>query len=137
MNMMTLNFSPCVQLWIKSVVISTSLVSNHMTPNVLLPILPSFQKSESRIPLIIHPSLLVWIRGYPCVIPSKVASKRLMSAISMRLWLWTLSSLMSQPILGHGGTTMLQLYCGCDSELTAVFPLKTEREMAGTLEDFI
>jgi hypothetical protein len=39
--------------------------------------------------------------------------------------------------MGHGGTTMLQLYCGCDSQLTAVFPMKTEREMAGTLEDFI
>jgi hypothetical protein len=23
-------------------------------------------------------------------------------------------------ILGHGGTTMLQLYCGCESQLTAV-----------------
>jgi hypothetical protein len=40
-------------------------------------------------------------------------------------------------IMGHGGTTMLQLYCGCDSQLTAVFPMKTEREMSGTLEDFI
>jgi hypothetical protein len=40
-------------------------------------------------------------------------------------------------IMGHGGTTMLQLYCGCDSQLTAVFPMKTEREMADTLEDFI
>jgi hypothetical protein len=32
---------------------------------------------------------------------------------------------------------MLQLYCGCDSQLTAVLPMKTEREMAGTLEDII
>jgi hypothetical protein len=40
-------------------------------------------------------------------------------------------------IMCHGGTTMLQLYCGCDSQLTAVFPMKTEREMTGTLEDFI
>jgi hypothetical protein len=40
-------------------------------------------------------------------------------------------------IMRHGGTTMLQLYCGCDSQLTAVFLLKTKREMAGSLEDFI
>jgi hypothetical protein len=40
-------------------------------------------------------------------------------------------------IMGHGGTTMLQIYCGCDSQLTAVFPMKTEREMARTLKDFI
>ena len=40
-------------------------------------------------------------------------------------------------IMGHGGTTMLQLYCGCDSQLTAVYPMKTETDMAGTLEDFI
>jgi hypothetical protein len=40
-------------------------------------------------------------------------------------------------IMGHGGTTMLQLYCGCNNQLTAVFPMKTEREMAGNLEDFI
>jgi hypothetical protein len=30
-------------------------------------------------------------------------------------------------IMGHGGITMLQLYCGCDSQLTAVFPMKTGR----------
>jgi hypothetical protein len=40
-------------------------------------------------------------------------------------------------IMGHGGTTMLQLYCGYESKLAAVFPMKTECEMAGTLEDFI
>ena len=40
-------------------------------------------------------------------------------------------------ILGHGGTTMLQLYCGCDSQLTAVYPMKSESEMSNTLEDFI
>ena len=40
-------------------------------------------------------------------------------------------------IMGHGGTTMLQLYCGCNSHLIAVFPMKTEHEMAHTLEDFI
>jgi hypothetical protein len=38
-------------------------------------------------------------------------------------------------IMRHGGTTLLQLYCGCESQLTAVFPMKTESEMAGTLED--
>jgi len=40
-------------------------------------------------------------------------------------------------IMGHGGSTMLQLYCGVDSLLTAVFPMRSETEMAGTLEDFI
>jgi Reverse transcriptase (RNA-dependent DNA polymerase) len=40
-------------------------------------------------------------------------------------------------ILGHGGTTMLQLYCGCTSLLTAGYPMKTGDEMAGTLQDFI
>jgi hypothetical protein len=29
-------------------------------------------------------------------------------------------------IMGHGETTMLQLYCGCESQLTTVFPMKTE-----------
>jgi hypothetical protein len=32
---------------------------------------------------------------------------------------------------------MLQLYCNCESQLTAVFPMKTESEMAVTLEAFI
>jgi hypothetical protein len=40
-------------------------------------------------------------------------------------------------IMGHGGTTMVQLFCGCSSLLTAVFPMKSESDMAGTLEDFI
>jgi hypothetical protein len=40
-------------------------------------------------------------------------------------------------ILGHGGSTMLQLYCGCTSHLIAVYPMKTDHEMANTLEDFI
>ena len=40
-------------------------------------------------------------------------------------------------IKGHGGTTMLQLFCGCDSQLTAVYPMKTESDMSGSLEDFI
>jgi hypothetical protein len=32
---------------------------------------------------------------------------------------------------------MLQLYCGCDNQLTVVFPLKNESNITGTLEDFI
>ena len=40
-------------------------------------------------------------------------------------------------IMGHGGSTMLQLYCGCTSHFTAVYPMKTDHEMAHTLEDFI
>ena len=40
-------------------------------------------------------------------------------------------------ILGHGGSTMVQLYCGCTSHITAVFPMKTDHEMASTFEDFI
>jgi hypothetical protein len=40
-------------------------------------------------------------------------------------------------IMGHGGTTMLQLYCGCDSQLTAVYSMKNASNMAGTLEEFI
>jgi hypothetical protein len=40
-------------------------------------------------------------------------------------------------ILGHGGSTMVQLYCGCTSHLMAIFPMKTDHEMAHTLEDFI
>jgi hypothetical protein len=32
-------------------------------------------------------------------------------------------------ILGHGGSTMLQLYCGCTSHLIAVYyPMKTDHE---------
>ena len=40
-------------------------------------------------------------------------------------------------ILGHGGATMLQLFCGCNTHLTAVFPMKTDHEMSSTFEDFI
>jgi hypothetical protein len=40
-------------------------------------------------------------------------------------------------ILGHGGATMLQLFCGCTTHLTAVFPMKTDHEMSNTFEDFI
>ena len=40
-------------------------------------------------------------------------------------------------ILGHGGAEMVQLYCGTTSLITAIFPMKTESEMPGTLLDFI
>lgn len=40
-------------------------------------------------------------------------------------------------IMGHGGTDKLQLYCGCTSLLTAVYPMRRESHMVGTLEDFI
>jgi hypothetical protein len=39
--------------------------------------------------------------------------------------------------MGHGGTTMLQLFCGVSGLLTTVFPMKTETDMTGTLEDSI
>jgi hypothetical protein len=29
-------------------------------------------------------------------------------------------------LLGHGGTTMVQLFCGCQSLITAVYPLQRE-----------
>ena len=40
-------------------------------------------------------------------------------------------------ILGHGGATMVQLYTGVKSLITAIFPMKTESEMPGTLLGFI
>jgi Reverse transcriptase (RNA-dependent DNA polymerase) len=40
-------------------------------------------------------------------------------------------------ILGHGGANMVQLYTGIKSLITAIFPMKTESEMPGTLLDFI
>jgi hypothetical protein len=40
-------------------------------------------------------------------------------------------------ILGHGYAEMVQLYCGTTSLITAVFPMKNESEMPGTLLDFI
>ena len=40
-------------------------------------------------------------------------------------------------ILGHGGSNMVQVYVGVQSLITAVFPMKTEGEMPGTLLDFI
>ena len=40
-------------------------------------------------------------------------------------------------ILGHGGATMVQLFCGVTSLLTAVYAMSSESQMPGTFEDFI
>jgi hypothetical protein len=40
-------------------------------------------------------------------------------------------------IMGHGGTTMLQPFYGCKGVLTAVYPIQSENNITGTLEDFI
>jgi hypothetical protein len=40
-------------------------------------------------------------------------------------------------IMGHGGTKMAQLFCGCSSLLTAVYPMRRENNIAGTLEDSV
>ena len=40
-------------------------------------------------------------------------------------------------IKSHGGTTMAQLYTGCTSNLSAIFPMKEEGQIPGTLEEFI
>jgi hypothetical protein len=40
-------------------------------------------------------------------------------------------------IMGHGGATMIQLYVGKTSQRTEGFPMQTESQMPGTLEDFI
>ena len=40
-------------------------------------------------------------------------------------------------IMGHGGTTMVQLFCGCTSLLTAVYSMSSETQISGALEDFI
>ena len=40
-------------------------------------------------------------------------------------------------IMGHGGATMVQLFSGVTSLLTAVFPMSSESQMPGTFEDFI
>jgi hypothetical protein len=37
----------------------------------------------------------------------------------------------------HSGSSMIQFYCGCTSQLTATFPIKKDSDMARTLEDFI
>ena len=40
-------------------------------------------------------------------------------------------------IMGHSGATMLQLYVGKTSQYTRGFPMQSESQMPGTLEDFI
>jgi hypothetical protein len=40
-------------------------------------------------------------------------------------------------VLGHGGATMVQVYCGKDSQLTRGYPMTSEHDMYHTLEDFI
>jgi hypothetical protein len=40
-------------------------------------------------------------------------------------------------IMVNGGTTMLHLCCGHDSQFTAVYFMNNESNMAGTLENFI
>jgi hypothetical protein len=110
-----------------------------MIPNILHQILPSFLKSKFSKPSIMPPNMFAWTYAYPCANIVKVASLLLMSVVSTKLWLWIPSSLISldDGIMGHGGTTMMQFYWGYESQVTAVFPMKTESEMAGTLEDFI
>ena len=39
--------------------------------------------------------------------------------------------------MGHGGTKMVQLFFGCSSLITAVYPMRHENNIADTLEDFI
>jgi hypothetical protein len=38
--------------------------------------------------------------------------------------------------MGHGGTKVLQLFCGYKSLLTGVYPMRSDNNCAGTLEDF-
>jgi hypothetical protein len=40
-------------------------------------------------------------------------------------------------VLGHGGATMVLVYCGKDSRLTRGYPMTSEHDMYHTLEDFI
>jgi hypothetical protein len=39
-------------------------------------------------------------------------------------------------IMGHGGTKMVQPFCGCQSLLTVVYPKRCAGNIAGTLENF-
>ena len=39
--------------------------------------------------------------------------------------------------MGHGEATMLQLYTGIRSDLSAGYPIKEEKQIASTLQDFI
>ena len=38
---------------------------------------------------------------------------------------------------GHGGATMVQMFSGVQTNLTAVFPMKNEQQIPGTVKDFI
>jgi hypothetical protein len=40
-------------------------------------------------------------------------------------------------IMSHGDTMMLQPFCGYTSLLTAIYPMRSENNIAGTLEEFI
>jgi transposase InsO family protein len=39
--------------------------------------------------------------------------------------------------MGHGGPTMLQVYCGCSSQLIVGYAMSSESQIASTLEDLI
>ena len=40
-------------------------------------------------------------------------------------------------ITGHGGATMVQVYVGAETRLTEAYPMSSENQMAGTLQEFI
>jgi hypothetical protein len=40
-------------------------------------------------------------------------------------------------LVGHGVTKMVQLFCGWQSLITAVYPMRREGNIFGTLEDFV
>jgi hypothetical protein len=40
-------------------------------------------------------------------------------------------------ITEHGGTKLIQFFCGCSCLLTAVYPMRRENNIAGTLEYLI
>jgi hypothetical protein len=40
-------------------------------------------------------------------------------------------------LLGHGGTKMVQLFCGSQSLIIAVYPMRKIGIVSGTIEDFI
>jgi hypothetical protein len=40
-------------------------------------------------------------------------------------------------LLGHGGKTMGQLFCGCQSLITDVYPMRRESNNSDTVKDFI
>jgi hypothetical protein len=85
-----------------------------------------FARMDTRLPL---------CRNFKCRFPAANVS-RLNEVVATDTFFFD-SPALDDGIMGHGGTTMLQLFCGVSSLLTAVFPMKTETDMAGTLEDFI